>query len=187
MLLLKPGLGHATCAASRRHGRSKASRGGAIQPSAPPSKSFPLPFHIRQATISSERIVHESVTFYKIVVSGIGNCSWDVFRRFSDFQQLFEKMSITSFEIKVKFPPRHWFSFFIALTEEEEDERQRTLEQWFAAVMTIANGDCRPNGASTFDVNQIKSCLNDFLDMKENFATALKNTEEDDIAVQDEV
>ena len=148
-----------------------------MEPSLPPSKSFPLPFHICTATLSCDRVIHNSFIYYKVNIGGIGNSSWDVYRRFSDFQLLYEKIHI---KVNKKFPPRYWFSFLIALTEDEENMRQRDLSTWFSSIMAIAVGETRPNGASTFEINKLKECLNDFLDMKENFATALKNTEQED-------
>jgi hypothetical protein len=180
-MMMLPGL-RAGCIVSTVGGRGRpgASRGGAIPPSMPSSSGIPILFHIRTAAICL-RIDNNSTLYYKIAVGGIGNSTWDVFRRFSDFQLLQENINslISSFEIQVSFPRRHWFTFLIALTDTEEKERQEGLQQWLFAAMDIAVGDHRPKGATTVDVNRIKECLNEFFEMKENFATALKNTEEE--------
>ena len=189
-MFLRPGLRHpVACAAVSRNNRGAGagagagrSRGeGAVPPTLPPSKTIPLLFHIRSATLAPEDIEHESTTFYKITVGAIGNCFWDVYRRYSDFQSLQEKISylITSFEINAKFPPRHWFSFFVTLTDEEKRQRHLGLEAWLADIMLIATGSYHPPNATTYDVNQLKDCLSSFFEMNENFASALKSTEDE--------
>eukprot|EP00603_Paraphysomonas_imperforata_P013123 CAMPEP_0114472724 /NCGR_PEP_ID=MMETSP0104-20121206/12546_1 /TAXON_ID=37642 ORGANISM="Paraphysomonas imperforata, Strain PA2" /NCGR_SAMPLE_ID=MMETSP0104 /ASSEMBLY_ACC=CAM_ASM_000202 /LENGTH=204 /DNA_ID=CAMNT_0001646751 /DNA_START=63 /DNA_END=677 /DNA_ORIENTATION=+ len=184
-MILRPGIRPALVAAhvSRRRGRGGVTtgRGGAVPPSVPPSKSIALLFHIQTATIFPEAIIHDSTMYYQITVGAIGNCFWEVYCRYSDFLSLHEKITylITSFEIQAKFPPRHWFSFLFPPTDEEKSFRHKGLEIWLSELISIATGSCRPREASTFDVNQLKDCLTEFLEFNENFANALKSTEEE--------
>lgn len=180
MLVVRPRLARAACAAGRSK-RPGVSRGGAVQSPFPSSSSIPLAFHVRTVTFSTEKIEHQSAVFYKLIVGGIGSCFWDVTRRFSDFQQLSNRINgSTSVEIHAPFPPRHWFSFAVALTDGEERARFSGLEEWFSAVLAIATGECCRNDVTVLDANRIKVLLDEFLETNENLTTALKNTPAED-------
>ena len=180
-MLVTPGLGIGRRArfGPGRCGHRGGGRGGAIPHQIPPSKTVPLEFHVRSAHISDETVSHESHIFYKITVGAIGNCTWDVYRRYSDFYHLYERVSYLEIDIDHPFPPRHWFSFIISLSDEEQHERLKGLEKWFSTVISIVCGDRKTKKIiNTYDMNQLKVHLMEFLEVNEHFYAALRNSGE---------
>ena len=131
--------------------------------------SVPENLYVYEITVPDIEEGFDDVIYYKIVIKAIGNIEWCLFRRYSEFFNVYTDISLElpTIHFESPFPKKDYSSWIGSPKSSQIEKRRRLLQDWLQEFLSITNGSVKPEDAETEEITKMQEKLDAFLEVKE--------------------